>query len=171
MTNWMPKNKMLKSLQSFLVLKNFSFLISNSLFFQLATVHKNTKISISKNLTSRLPIRDSLFVPFSLTVVTRTNTKTVHKLLWLIYNRFCDTPLFLMSLSHFRILFAYELCLRLSKISQKFWKTNCRIFIFPYVDGECECVQVCHVTSLNARTPRLSMNKSQLLFWLLVSSI
>ena len=81
MTNLMPKNKMLKSLQSFLVLKNFSFLISNSLFFQLATVHKNTKISISKNLTSRLPIRDSLFVPFSLTVVTRTNTKTVHKLL------------------------------------------------------------------------------------------
>ena len=113
MTNLMPKNKMLKSLQSFLVLKNFSFLISNSLFFQLATVHKNTKISISKNLTSRLPIRDSLFVPFSLTVVTRTNTKTVHKLLWLIYNIFCDTPLFLMSLSHFRILFAYELCLRL----------------------------------------------------------
>ena len=93
MTNLMAKNKMLKSLQSFLVLKNFSFLISNSLFFQLATVHKNTKISISKNLTSRLPIRDSLFVPFSLTVVTRTNTKTVHKLLWLISNIFCDTPL------------------------------------------------------------------------------
>ena len=95
---------MLKSLQSFLVLNYFSFLISNYLFFQLATVHKNTKISISKNLTSRLPIRDSLFVPFSLTVVTRTNTKTVHKLLWLIYNIFCDTPLFLMSLSRFPIL-------------------------------------------------------------------
>ena len=77
MTHLMSKNKMLKSLKSFLVLKSFSFLISNSLFFQLATVHKNTKISIS--LTSRLPIRDSLFVPFYLTVVTRTNTKTVHK--------------------------------------------------------------------------------------------
>ena len=92
MTHLMSKNKMLKSLKSFLVLKSFSFLISNSLFFQLATVHKNTKISIS--LTSRLPIRDSLFVPFYLTVVTRTNTKTVHKRLWLIYNIFCDTPLF-----------------------------------------------------------------------------
>ena len=146
MTNLMSKNKMLKSLQSFLVLKNISFLIGNYLFFQLATVHKNTKISISKNLTSRLPIRDSLFVPFSLTVVTRTNTKTVHKLLWLIYNIFCDTPyfVFLWTVANWKkreLLMRKEKFLRTKKLGRLFsilffaikfviYLSDCSLYLF-----------------------------------------